>query len=427
MNAPHTNAPHTDIPHTIASHTNAPHPLRTIEAHEFDAWARMVTTTYGQDWREGALRSARSVIEPARTLAAYDGRDIVGGASVYGRVLTVPGARTPVAGVTLVAVLPTHRRRGILTTMMRQQLTELHESGGEAIAALNAAEATIYGRFGYAAASHLARIRGDKRDMALRADADPGPGTLRLLDADRARPLLEKIHDTVRLRTVGWVDRAEKYWDARLHDPEHARHGATALRFAVHSEPGGEATGYALYRSGGRTVQIVELVATTRQSYASLWRYFIDLDAHDHLTYEGAVDEPLPHLLRNPRAVRTTVVDNLWVRLVDVGRALTARRYPAGLDVVLEVEDTFCPWNTGRHHLRAEGETVTCERTRARADLRLSVAELGAAYLGGPTLAALAAAGRVQELRPGALAAASRAFRGEREPFHVSGGAFPAF
>ncbi|MFI0976267.1 GNAT family N-acetyltransferase [Streptomyces sp. NPDC021093] len=403
------------------------YPLRTIEAHEFDAWARMITTTYGQDWREGALRSARSVIEPARTLAAYDGQDIVGGASIYGRSLTVPGACTPVAGITLVAVLPTHRRRGILTAVMRKQLTELHESGGEAIAALNAAEATIYGRFGYAIAAHLAQLSGDKRDMAMRPDVDLGTGTIRLLDADQARPLLEKVHDTARRRTVGWVDRTEKYWNARLYDAEHVRNGATAFRFAVHTEPSGAVTGYALYRSRASTVDIVELAATTRQSYAALWRFFIDLDGHDHLTHEGAVDEPLPHLLLNPRAARTTVVDNLWVRLVDIDRALAARRYTTGLDVVLEVEDTFCPWNTGRYHLHADADTVTCERTRTQADLRLSAAELGAAYLGGPTLTALAAAGRIQELRPGALAATSVAFRGPREPFHVSGAAFPAF
>ncbi|MEV4225279.1 GNAT family N-acetyltransferase [Nonomuraea sp. NPDC049725] len=405
----------------------ATYPLRTIGADELDAWARMITTTYGQDWVDGGLRNAAVSIEPGRTLAAYDGTEIVGGASIYGRVMTVPGGTTPVAGITLVAVLPTHRRRGILTAMMRRQLTDLHESGGEPIAALNAAEATIYGRFGYGIASHVAEVRGEKRLMALRPGTDLGDGTIRLLSRERAQPLLEKVYDTARRTSVGWVDRTGKFWEARLADGEGARDGGTALRFAVHLEAGGEVTGYALYRSKQDLVHVVELAATTRQSYAALWRFLIDLDAHTGIVYDGALDEPLKHLLTDPRAARTTLIDNLWVRLVDIGRALTARRYATPLDLVLEVQDPFCPWNAGRHRLLADGDTVTCERTRARPDLRLTAGELGAAYLGGTSLTSLAAAGRVEEFRPGAIAAASLAFRWEREPFHPSGWAFPAF
>lgn len=401
------------------------YPLRTIGAHEFETWARMVTTTYGQDWHEGALRNAQASIELERTIAAFDDEELVAGASIYGRTMTIPGAVAPVAGITLVAVLPTHRRRGILTAMMRKQLTDLHESGGEPIAALNAAEATIYGRFGYGIASHLAEIHGDKRFMALRPDIDFGEGTIRLLGREQARPLLEKVYDTARQGAVGWVDRTEKFWNARLHDG--SRDGATELRFAFHIEPGGAVSGYTFYRSRPQLVQVIEVAATTRQSYAALWRYLIDLDGHAELTFEGAVDEVLPHLMRNPRAARLTVVDNLWVRLVDVDRALAARRYATPLDLVMQVEDPFCPWNAGRYHLLADGDTVTCEPTQARPDLRLSAAELGAAYLGGTTLSALAAAGRIEELRPGAVTVASLAFRGEREPFHPSGGAFPAF
>ncbi|WP_119291788.1 GNAT family N-acetyltransferase [Streptomyces sp. YIM 130001] len=401
------------------------YPLRTIAAHELDPWARMVTTTYGQDWQPGGLRNAARSLEPDRTIAAYDGREIVGGASVYGRVMTVPGGVAPVAGVTLVAVLPTHRRRGILTAMMRKQLTDLHDAGREPVAALNAAEATIYGRFGYGVASHVAEIRGDKRFMALRPGTDLGDGTVRLLGREDARPLLEKVYECVRGTAVGWVDRTEKFWEARLAEGE--RDGGTALRFAVHLERGGEATGYAVYRSEPGSVRIIEVAAASRPSYAALWSFLIDLDAHRGLAYDGAVDEPLNHLLADPRAARTTVTDNLWVRLVDVDRALTARRYATPLDLVLEVQDTFCPWNAGRHRLSADGDFVSCERTRAPADLRVTSAELGAAYLGGTTLSSLAAAGRVEELRPGAATAASLAFRGERAPFHPSGAAFPAF
>jgi predicted acetyltransferase len=405
----------------------ATHPLRTIAAHELDAWAHMITTTYGQDWHEGGLRNAASSLDPQRTIAAYDGAQIVGGASIYGRVMTIPGATVPVAGITLVAVLPTHRRRGILTAMMRKQLTDLHETGGEPIAALNAAEATIYGRFGYGIASHVAEIHADKKLLALRPGTDLGHGTIRLLDRRQARPLLEKVYDTARRDGVGWLDRTETFWQARLADGQRARDGGTALRYAVHTEPGGEVTGYALYRSKPGLVHVIEVASTTRQAYAALWRYLIDLDAHPALTYDGAIDEPLTHLLTDPRAARTTLIDNLWVRLADVARALAARRYATPLDLVLEVQDPFCPWNAGRHHLQAHGGSVACERTHARPDLRLTSTELGAAYLGGTTLSSLAVAGRIEELRPGAVNAASLAFRGERAPFHPSGWAFPAF
>ncbi|MEV0842504.1 GNAT family N-acetyltransferase [Actinocatenispora sera] len=403
------------------------YPLRSIDAHEFETWARMITTTYGQDWRDGALRSAQTSIEPERTTAAFDGGQLIGGMSIYGRLLTVPDGYVPVAGVTLVAVLPTHRRRGLLTAMMRRQFTQLYESGGEPVAALNAAEATIYGRFGYGIASHLALLEGDTRFMALRPDVEAGDGSIRLLDAEAARPLLEKVYDTARRDTAGWVDRTDKYWTARLYDAEHVRGGGTALRFAVHTDAAGAVRGYVFYRSAGATVRVVELAATTRGSYAALWRYLIELDGHDHVSYEGATDEVLPHLLRDPRSVRRTVVDNLWVRLVDVGRALTARRYAGLVEVVFQVEDEFCGWNAGRYRLCADGDRVDWQPTRDRAELRLSATELGAAYLGGTTLAELAAAGLVEELRPGAVAAASRAFRADRDPFHPSGGAFPAF
>jgi predicted acetyltransferase len=263
--------------------------------------------------------------------------------------------------------------------------------------------------------------------MGLRPGTDVGDGTIRLLGRHEARPLLEKVYDTARRSGVGWVDRTDRFWEARLAEDERARDGGTALRFAVHTERGGEVTGYALYRSKPPLVRVIEVAATTRQAYAALWRFLIDLDAHSELAYDGAVDEPLIHLMSDPRAAHATVMDNLWVRLADVPRALAARGYAAPLDVVLEVQDAFCPWNAGRYRLTAGGESVSCERTRAHPDLRLTAAELGAAYLGGTTLSSLAAAGRVEELRPGALAAASLAFRGERAPFHPSGWAFPAF
>lgn len=168
-------------------------------------------------------------------------------------------------------------------------------------------------------------------------------------------------------------------------------------------------------------------MAATREAYAAVWRFLIDIDLHPRITHDATLDEPLAHMLVDPRALRSTVVDNLWVRLVDIDRALAMRAYTAPLDVVLAVADDFCPWNAGSHRLQADGTAVSCERTQAAPDMQLTATELGAIFLGGTTLATLAAAGRVEELRPGAVAACSRAFRGDREPYHPSGTDFPAY
>lgn len=418
------------------SHARDPYPLRPVAAAEFDTWARTIADSYGEDRTAATLAAERAVIELDRTIGAFDGDTPVGGLASYTRTMTVPGAVQPVAGVTWVGVAPTHRRRGVLTSMTRRHLTGLYEDGREPVAVLNASEATVYGRFGYGIGGRGVRFLGDTRFMAFRPRVDTGRGTVRLLGGAAARPPLERVYETARTHVVGRLERPTRFWDARLHDPEAERGGATALRHAVHHEPDGAPTGYALYRlqraadeTGNRSrVKVVELIAATRQAYAALWRYLLDIDLHPLISYEGAPDEALPHLLLDARALRVLgVEDRLWTRLADVGRALAGRRYATALDVVLDVEDAFCPWNTGRHRLSADGEAVTCERTRDPAELRLSAVDLGAVHLGGTTLASLAAAGRVEELRPGAVARCTVAFRGEREPSYPGGAHFPAY
>lgn len=412
-----------------------PFPLRPITDAEFPAWARVVTDTYGSDLSDEELANEQGVIELDRTIAAFDGAAAVAGTAAYSRELTVPGAVLPVAGVTWVGVAPTHRRRGILTSMMRKQLDDLRERG-EPIAALRPSEATIYGRYGYASASRGARLRCDKRAMRFRPATDFGGGAIRTAGAEEARPLLESVYESVRTSAVGWTDRTERFWNYRLFDHPVVRGGASALRCVLHQEPDGRTTGYSLHRfksgkdiygASTNTVQVVELAAVSRQAYAALWRFLTGIDLMTWIEFEGAADEPLPHLLTDERAVQSSEVDRLWVRLVDVDRALAGRRYTTPLDVVLDVRDDFCPWNTARFRLAADDDKATCERTGAAPDLRLSVAELGAVFLGGTTLASLGAAGLVQELHPGALARASTAFRGIREPCYPGGWAFPAY
>ena len=190
--------------------------------------------------------------------------------------------------------------------------------------------------------------------------------------------------------------------------------------------PNGAPAGYALYgvrigwsdgaADGEATVR--EAMAATPEASGAVWRHLVGLDLVARLRWRlAAPDEPGPLAFGDPTAARRELWEGLWVRLVDVGPALAARTYAAPVDVVLEVADAFCPWNARRYRLSGDANGATCEPTGDAADLGLGAAELGAAYLGGTTLTALAAAGRVREHRAGALAATALAMRGAVEPW----------
>lgn len=400
--------------------------LRPVEPSELPGFYRTLSETFGEDPRDEDRELFATVFEPARSLAAFDGGQVVGTAGIYTRDMTLPGGPRPVAGVTVVSVLPTHRRRGLLTEMMRRQLTELHERGQEPVAALWASEAAIYGRFGYAVAARQLSWTGRTDRLRLRPDVPVGSGRVLLTTPERARPHEIAVYEQLRPETVGFLARPGRWWDRAFADAEHVRGGASSRRHALHHEQDGSVTGFATYRTKSEwgddgpdgEIRVQDVLAVTPEAYAALWSFLGGLDLHPRLRQEKApLDDPLQHLLADIRALRAEVYDSLWIRLADVGRALAARTYSAPVDVVLEVGDGFCPWNAGRWRLSGDASGARCERSTDPADLALSATDLAAAFLGGQSLAAIGAAGRVTESTPGALAATGRAFAGDRQPW----------
>ena len=361
------------------------------------------------------------VTPPERTVGVREDGAIVATGCVLPRELTVPGGAVQAAGVSAIGVIPGHTRRGHLAKMMRLLLDDAH-AAGEPVAMLWASEGAIYGRFGFGIATRAVRydVQLDRvtlrRDVAL-PDAPPSVRTA----ADALEPM-RAVHDRVRVARPGMLDRPGAWWERRTYDPEHRRDGAGPLRAAVQPGPDGEPAGYALYAGKSSwddhgpagSVAVRELVAETPEARAGLWRFLLGLDLMRTLQWRLAPDhDPLTHLLAGNDAVNRRAGDGLFVRLLDVGAALSARTYAADVDLVLEVDDPFCPWNSGRHRLR-DGR---CERTDEPADLALGAEALGSIYLGGTPLTALAGAGRARELRPGALQEATMAFRGTVEPW----------
>lgn len=355
-----------------------------------------------------------------RMHAAREDGVTVGGAGAFPFQLTVPGAVVPTAGVTVVGTFPTHRRRGVLRAMMRAQLDDVH-ARGEPLALLWASEETIYGRFGYGMASLAGEIELPKEYAAFARPLERR-GNVRLVDADEALGLFPRVWDVVRRRTPGMLARTRNWWEYRvLFEPPGGGGEGGPKRFAV-LETDGRAEGYAIYRHkpkwehgvSNAELEVVEAIAFDGRPTAEIWRFLLDIDWSARITaWLLPIDHPLFFLLATPRRMRFRAFDGVWARLVDVGAALSARRYAADGAVVFDVIDEFCPWNSGRWRL-ADGRA---KRSSASAHLRCDVGSLGSAYLGGFTFSQLVRGGRVEELRRGAATRADAMFASERAPW----------
>jgi predicted acetyltransferase len=284
---------------------------------------------------------------------------------------------------------------------------------------LYASEGAIYRRFGYGLASLAGEIELPKEHARLWED-EPA-GRARILDTEEeALELLPQIYDRVRAETVGMFTRSADWWRLRrFHHPALQPRGEQ-MRVVI--EIDGSAEAYALYSLdfGARhmvsetTLEVVEALGASPRALSAVWRYLL---AIDWVATIGAswlpLDHPLFLWLQEPRRMRFTVGEALWVRLVDVGAALSARGLAGDDGIVVDVLDEFCPWNQARWRI-VRG---AADRTTAQADLRLDAHDLGSVYLGGFTFEQLRQAERLEELKPGAAARADVLFGTDRQPW----------
>ncbi|MEV0240836.1 GNAT family N-acetyltransferase [Streptomyces sp. NPDC050674] len=404
----------------MATHANGtPTGLRVLRRDDWDKWYDTLVRGFGGVPEAAEERELwNSLTEFDRSLGVWDGDECVGTAGAFSFRLTVPGgASLPAAGVTMVSVAATHRRRGILTSMMRRQLDDVR-AWGEPLAVLTASEPAIYGRFGYGGAT--SSVQAEIDTSRVRLSVPEGTDEVRVRYAAPADVLdvCEALYARLVPQRPGMLERRPGWERLGVLDPESERGGASPLQ-CVLAERDGETVGFARFRvkpswepSGPNGSVILEdSAALDPAADAALWRFLFGIDLTSTLTVRGRpVDDTWQYLVSDLRRCNVRLRDALYVRPVEVGAALQARTYQAPVDVVFEVEDAFCPWNAGRWRLSGDTKGASCERTADPADVALSVRELGAAYLGGVSLASLGAAGRVRELRRGALAEASLGF-----------------
>ncbi|MFF6990737.1 GNAT family N-acetyltransferase [Streptomyces sp. NPDC010273] len=360
-----------------------------------------------------------SAIEMDRCLLAVtdDGRP-VGTAASYPFELTLPGETLiPAPGVTAVGVLPSHRRQGVLSAMMRHQLTALRDSG-EALSVLLASEALIYRRFGYGPATYTARLTVPRHRAAFaapRAGGAAATGSVEVLRRAECGDILEEVYDRYRRAQPGALSRPHRWWALRAGQPPIS----PAPRYvAVHRDADGVPDGYASYSLGeATTLTVDETIAVDDAVFTALARFALGHDLVSQVVFRHVPPQhPLRWQLADFRAGEVSHdTDWLWVRLLDVPRALTARGWSTDGELVLAVDDPFLSGH-GRYLLTVRDGKADCVPTGREPDLSLDIDDLGSLYLGGTAPSTLVRAGHIRAHHPDAAARADALFRTDRSP-----------
>lgn len=404
----------------------APFEYRCLREEEFAEAVRLDVIAFAEQHSAADIPFLQKAFDFERSLCAFDDGRLVGVSSSLPLRLTLPGGRSlPTAGITWIAVLPTHRRQGILTQLMRGQLQQA-VARGEAAAALIAAEGGIYGRFdmGPAVSVNSIHVSRDRAAFLRPVEAD---GRLVLLTDEEAAAKLPPLYERLRSRRPGEVSRSATWWDEYLRDPASEQAEAGRMLHVLHEGADGQPNGYATYRvkeewtgwMPANEVRLLELVAAEPDVYAALWHYLLSIDLSRGVSFEnGRPDEPLRWLLADPRALQVqALIDYLWLRVLDLPGALGARTYGATGELAFEVVEGFPRQKASTILLdTADPALPTCRMTDREPDLRLDLSAFSTAYLGGVSFSALAGAGRVRELRQGSLARADAMFLVQPNP-----------
>ncbi len=357
----------------------------------------------------------------SRSLAAFDNDQIVGSTHSHLFEFAVPGgASVEAAGVTAVAVQTTHRRRGIVSDLMRRQHAEASDRG-EPVAILVASEGAIYRRFGYGIGTWAIDVEVDTREM--RGFAGPNTsGAVKVIDEATADDLFPGIHERARVTAPGGIARPKSWWESIAADRK-----AGVETHVVYESSSGSQDGYARYQINSRWEAGVpqhklagnEMMACTPEAAAALWRHILSADLVRLVdVWNRPVDEPLRWWLANPRALRVKGVrDHIWVRPLDVEALLGARRYLDDVDLVIEVVDEFGGHAAGCFAVTGGMQGAECSRTDRTSDVVMHVSDLGSIVLGGVSVMELHAAGRIDEGTAGAVKRADDAFRWSPQPW----------
>ena len=390
--------------------------VRPIKETEIREWMNANATGFGEHHDEDEMESRLARLVLDRTLGIFEHNRIVGTAGSFMLDMQVPGNTLPVGCISSVTVMPTHRRRGMLTRMMDYQLKDLHDRE-EPLSGLYASEGLIYRRFGFGIATqgYVCTVR----QHATLAHRPEPTGQIKFISPDEAWNVFPPIFDRIWRNRQGMMSRDNRRWHRRLYEKNRSY-------FHAVYQAGNSQDGYVLYRIDQKEskVDIYELIAATDEAYGELWSFCLGIDNMKTTSVAGPppqagrpFDDPLPWMLADPRDISRRPIDGIWLKLVDVRSALSNRIYSADGSLIIEVHDPFCEWNEGRWTIDGGIEGARCETTRAKPNLIMDVSDLASIYLGGVKVRTLVEAGRIEAKDTKSVILADAMFSTEHEPW----------
>jgi predicted acetyltransferase len=376
---------------------------RPITPDEFSAFIGVLSHTFAWDPKPEEIELEQKRFEFDRSIAAFDNGHLIGTGANLSFHMTVPGGSINVGGVTMIGVLPSHRRQGVLSSMMSGLLDDSRRRE-EAVSILWASESSIYGRFGYGVTTRHADRIVERAHATLRSEIS-APGSVRLIDKDEALRLIPEVYEQVVGRYPGMIERTPEEWEISLADLESWRSGYTANRFALYEESGA-ARGYARYRvkedwkdgHAQSTLDASSVIGVDDAAGMGLWKFLFGIDLVKTIrARHRPLRDPLEHMLTDPRRLSFSVVEGIWARILDVPVALEARRYAVEGSLTIGItgpEDV-----AGVYRLEGGPDGASCARTSGTPDLRMGISTLGMRYLGDHDFESLAGAGLVEGSR----------------------------
>ena len=389
--------------------------IRSISGEEFGAFSETSARAFGFDQDARYLNMKKSYFDFDRTLAVIHKNGIIGGCVSSQYLLNIPGTQAKVAAVADVSVLPNHRRKGLLTKMMRTQLTNIYERD-ELFAALWAEESPIYGRFGYGIASIHEDWILHRQNNEFNINV-PGNGTIEYINSSKITELLPIIYEKATFDVPAVIRRPELYWKVIAEDFESKRNNESKMQHVIYRQ-GNEINGYVSYRTVPEGISIHELMGTDLNSTVGLWRFCLDMDLRlKSQIYRRPLDDILPMLLTDPGKLSRTIKEGLWLRLVNIEKALELRKYSLDTRLVLKVIDSFCEWNDQTFELQTSDNGNKCSPSNLKADICITASDLASVYLGAIKFSTLLKSGRIQLETDNAIHKADMMFSYKHAPW----------